>query len=190
MASDEKETCKYPIMQGFTHSEQEPEKCIRDLADWSADRTCYAVDAVHIFDALRSGLSAAEQAMREALESDGIDADATPRPLHEEIVLLGGSQRALRNANANLEEMLSAAERENERLKSEVNGYQSGFDTQHAEIKRLRAACEEAIDLPFLIGRLEHEHRQFQRLCIENDVAEIVTNLRAALTPPTEGAGG
>jgi hypothetical protein len=61
-------------------------------------------------------LSAAEQAMREALESDGIDADATPRPLHEEIALMGGSQRALRTVNANLKEMISAAEREVEKL--------------------------------------------------------------------------
>jgi hypothetical protein len=32
---------------------------------------------------------------------------------------------------------LSAAEREVERLKSEVDGYQDAFDTQHAEIERL-----------------------------------------------------
>jgi hypothetical protein len=63
---------------------------------------------------------------------------------------------------------LSAAERENERL---------------------RAACANAIDLPELIGRLEHEHRQYLRACIETDVAEIVANLKAALTPPAEGGG-
>jgi hypothetical protein len=59
-------------------------------------------------------------------------------------------------------------------------------DRLRAENERLRDACVDAVDLPELIGQLEHEHRQHLRACIETDVAGIMAKLRAALTPPPQ----